>query len=82
MCARNNIRLRKYIIKLNILFEGKPLSQGVDNGAKSYVAPGSGASYGVSRKPGHPLEYKDLTLACGAPQRRTEYFSCYLWESI
>ena len=30
--------------------------------------------YGVSRKPGHLLEYWDLAPACGALQDRTEYF--------
>ena len=32
------------------------------------MAPGSGVSYGTSRKPGRLLEYSDLTSACGALQ--------------
>ena len=39
-----------------------------------------GVVYGVTRAPGHLLEYWSLTPACGALQERTEYFSSYSWE--
>ena len=44
------------------------------------MTPGIGVLYGVSRKPGHLLEYRDLTPACGALQRRTECFPSYSWD--
>ena len=57
-----------------------PPSQGVDYHAEGCMAPGSGVFHGVSRKPGHLLEFWGLAPASEALQGRTEYFPSYSWD--